>query len=331
VRSSTSSSRNEPAGPWGLTWAVALAGVVLLSALLETQARRLGVRPSWSAGSETWCVVAANLGPRDIAVIGTSRAVSGIEPGELSRATGRPARLLAINATSMLPVLEWLARKEDFAGVVIAEVTPGLEFRAGHDRQALAERIIADAADFNRSPARRVEAVMAREVQTRLAFKSPGFHLLAPYRDRQGPGVSRLLRMSVEANRFVRLEFEPGDPAAESERPEVARVRPAEDEDLRNLMNRFAEAARAIERRGGRVVFLFMPLTGWTAQREEEDFPRRTYWDPLATSTQALKIHFRDVPELSGFVCPDEEHLDGEDALRFTRALAKALLEKKVM
>jgi len=331
VRSFTSSSRNEPEGPWGLTWAVALAVVALLSALLETEARRLGVRPSWSAGSETWCVEAAGLGPRDIAVIGTSRAVSGIEPGELSRATGRQARQLAINATSMLPVLEWLARKEDFSGVVIAEVTPGLEFRAGHDRHAYAERIIADSADFNRSPARRVEAVMAREVQTRLAFKSPGFHLLAPYRDRQGPGVGHLSRMSVEANRFVRLEFEPGDPTAEAKRPEVARGRPAVEAELWSRMNRFAEAARAIQKRGGRVVFLFMPLTGWSAELEEEDFPRRDYWDRLAVSTPALKIHFRDVPELSGFACPDEEHLDGADAIRFTRALAKVLIEKKVM
>ncbi|HKS17376.1 MAG TPA: hypothetical protein VJU16_08695 [Planctomycetota bacterium] len=329
MRSSTSSSRvGPPSGPWILTWAVALAGVALATTLLETQARRLGIRPSWSAGAESWCVEAAVLGSKDIAVIGTSRAVSGIEPVEFSRATGRPVRQLAINASSMLPVLEWLARREDYSGVVIAEIVPGLEFRAGHERHAIAERIVADFPDFNRSPGRRIEAVLARAVQTRVAFKSPGFHLLAPYRDRQGPGVGHLSRMSVEASRFVRLEFHPGDPTAEPKRPERSRAKPADDRERRDLQHRFAEAARAIEKRGGRVVFLFMPMTGQAAEMEERDFPRREYWDRLGTSTRSLKIHFRDHSKLSGFACPDEEHLDGEDAVRFTRALAELLLEK---
>jgi hypothetical protein len=299
-----------------------------MTVILETQARRLGVRPSWSAGLESWCVEASALGPKDLVIIGTSRALSGIDPGELSRRTDRPVRHLAINATSMLPVLEWLAGREDFSGVVLAEVMPGIEFRAGYERHSIARRFIAELADFSRSPARRVDAILSRQAQTRVAFKSPGFHLLGPYRDRQGPGVGRLSRMSVEDTRFVRLEFEPGDPKSEAKRAETVRATPAGDLERYELMGRFEAAVRAIEKRGGRVVLVFTPMTGRSAEDEERDFPRAGYWEPLASSTNAIKIHFHDVPSLAGFTCPDEEHLDGDDAVRFTRALADLLIEK---
>jgi hypothetical protein len=327
VRSSTSSSRPAPpSGRWGLAWAVALAAAVAAAALLETQARRLGVKPSWSSGLESWCVEASSLGPKEIAIVGTSRALTGIEPGEFSRLTGRGTRQLSINATSMLPVLEWLASREEFSGVVLAETVPGLEFRAGYERHAIAERFIRELEDFCRSPARRLDALLARHLQTSLALRSPGFHLLAPYRDRAGAGAGRLSMMTVEATRFVRLEFRPEVPNAEEKRAETARPRPAGEAERAELFDRFAAAVRAIEARGGRVVFLFMPLTGRSAVEEELEFPRAKYWDRIAAGTNALKIHFRDAPALAGFTCPDGEHLDGVDAVRFTRELAALLI-----
>ena len=327
MRSSISSSRPDPpTGRWGLTWAAALAAVVAAAAVLETQARRLGVAPSWSSGLESWCVEASSLGPKDIAIVGTSRALSGIEPGELSRRTGRRARQLSINGTSMLPVLEWLASREDFSGVVLADVMTGLEFREGHERHAVAERFVRELEDFSRSPGRRLDALLSRHVQTSLAFRSPGFHLLAPYRDRGGAGAGRLSMMTVEATRFVRLDFRPEDPHAKVKRPKTARPQPAGKAERGELFERFAAAVRAIEGRGGRVVFLFMPLTGRSAEEEERDFPRAENWDRIAAGTNALKIHFRDAPALAGFTCPDGEHLDGVDAVRFTRELAALLI-----
>ncbi|HKR55786.1 MAG TPA: hypothetical protein VJS20_05765, partial [Gemmatimonadales bacterium] len=175
------------------------------------------------------------------------------------------------------------------------------------------------------SPARRIDAVLSRQVQTSLAFRSPGFHLIAPYRDRGGAGVSRLSRMSVEATRFVRLEFQPGEPGAPEKKPEAAAAKRAGPEECESLMGRFDKAIRSIEAHGGRVVLLFMPLTGASADIEERDFPRSEYWDPISPSSKALRVHFRDYPALAGFTCPDGEHLDGVDAVRFTRALADIL------
>jgi len=296
--------------------------------LLEATARGNGVTPSWSVGSESWSVEASELGPRDIAILGTSRILSGVEPETLSRRMGRPAHELAINATSMLPILEWLAGREDFAGLVLADVTPRLEFQEGFDRHAAAERFVRDFRDYSRSPARRLDSPLSRFVQTRLACRSPGFHLLAPYRDRHTTG-GRLTRMTVEGTRFVRLEFRKGNGDSGDKETEPAGVAPAGPAELEALINRYASAARAIRRRGGRVVFLYMPVSGRLAEAEEHAFPRRKYWDRLIAAAGAEAIHFSEVPDLASFTCPDGEHLDGADAMRFTEALADALMAQR--
>jgi hypothetical protein len=287
--------------------------------LLEVAARGNGVSPSWSIGSESWSMEASEVGPRDITLIGTSRVLSGVEPETLSRRMGRPVHQLAINATSMLPVLEWLAGREDYSGLVVAEVTPRLEFREGFERHAAAERFLHDYGDFRRTPVRRLESRLSRFAQTRLACRSPGFHLLTPYVDRHVT-TGGLSRMTVEATRFVRLEFRNGGKDAEP----VA-VSPAGESELEGLMRRFASAARAIQSRGGRVVFLFMPVSGKAAEAGERAFPREVHWGRLVAAAGAEAIHFSDVPELASFTCPDGEHLDGSDAVRFTEALAAVL------
>jgi len=312
-------------GPWARCWLLTFLAALLAVAFLENLARRRGVQPSWSVGSESWGMEALDLEPDGIALLGSSRMLSGVEPELMSRKTGRRARQLAINATSMLPILEWLAEREDFSGIVVAEITSYLEFRAGGEWRATAERFKHDLGELRRSPARRVESLLSRFVQTRMACRSPGFHLLTPYRDRHGPGVRRLASLTVEGSRFTRLEFQDGDESLEETETGPEKAIPASRADLDELMNRFAAAARAIQRRGGRVVFLAMPTSGRVADGEERAFPRKEFWDRLAASTSPESIHFRDHPPLSSFSCPDGEHLSYEDALRFTRALAEVL------
>lgn len=293
--------------------------------LLEALGWKHGVKPCWSIGSDSWCLEASELGQGDIAIIGSSRALSAVEPRLLSSLVGRSARQLAINATATLPVLEWLADREDFAGVVLADVTPRLEFRSGFERHAAAIRFLQSLQDFRRSPGRRLEARLSRLVQSRVRFKPFVYHVVALFWNRYRDGGGPLSGMTVEDTRFVRLAY--GANAKDSDRNGVNPLisPPAAAEEVEELMNRFARAVRAIRRRGGQVVFLFMPSSGVVAAREERLFPRREYWDRLAAATAAEAIHFEDVPVLSSFRCPDGEHLDWRDALRFTQGLAKVL------
>ena len=82
---------------------------------------------------------------------------------------------------------------------------------------------------------------------------------------------------------------------------------------------------RRIEDRGGRVVFVKLPVSGELVRFEQKRFPRQRYWDVLAASTSAVTIHCADHPELAGFECPDGSHLDYRDARVFTRAFGNML------
>jgi len=82
---------------------------------------------------------------------------------------------------------------------------------------------------------------------------------------------------------------------------------------------------KAIQARGGRVIFVQFPTTGANLRFDEFMFPKARYWDAFAAQTSALCLHFAEVPELSGFDCPDTSHLDRTEAPRFTLELGKVL------
>jgi hypothetical protein len=94
------------------------------------------------------------------------------------------------------------------------------------------------------------------------------------------------------------------------------------------LEARFAETAKHVARiqaRGGKVVFLRLPVTGPLAEREEQLAPRAATWDRLVRENKVPAIHFADHPELRAFDCPEWSHLSAEDSVEFTRHLVPHL------
>lgn len=58
---------------------------------------------------------------------------------------------------------------------------------------------------------------------------------------------------------------------------------------------------------------------------DEKHYPKSKYLNQFANMTNAVTIHFKDVPELSNFDCPDASDLDFRDAPRFTISLGTEL------
>ncbi|MDQ3917245.1 MAG: hypothetical protein M3348_01975, partial [Acidobacteriota bacterium] len=90
---------------------------------------------------------------------------------------------------------------------------------------------------------------------------------------------------------------------------------------------RFEASAEEIEKRGGRVLFVRMPVSGPLWERLETAYPKASYWDEFARRTRFRTVHFKDYPGLQ-VECPDYSHLDARDAPRFTAALANAALRR---
>jgi hypothetical protein len=88
--------------------------------------------------------------------------------------------------------------------------------------------------------------------------------------------------------------------------------------------------AGRIEQSGGRVIFVRYPVSGLIWKQLEKNYPRAAYWDEFAQHTRFATVHFKDYPELQ-FQCPDYSHLDMSQSPVFTQALAKILLERKLI
>ena len=91
---------------------------------------------------------------------------------------------------------------------------------------------------------------------------------------------------------------------------------------------RFAETARhiaKIQSRGGKVVFLRLPVNGPLVDQEEKLAPKVATWDRLLKESNVPAIHFQEHAELSAFRCPEWSHLSAPDSVEFTRRLVPYL------
>ena len=133
-------------------------------------------------------------------------------------------------------------------------------------------------------------------------------------RGRLGYYHARMSPIELERRRRGRL-------LAAGAAPPTPRLTPETFEAL--VLEELLPLIGAIQSRGGQVVFLHMPLP--ERHPEVASYPREDYWDRIGPLTGASTIHFADYPELSVFQCPDGSHLDGPDALQFTRKLGRIL------
>jgi hypothetical protein len=109
---------------------------------------------------------------------------------------------------------------------------------------------------------------------------------------------------------------------------------PISPAEWRHVSTRLAGFAKAIQARGGKVVFIRFPSRGRFEALTDELFPRAEYWDPLAAVVEAAgaeTIHYEDMPGNADLKLPDESHLDVPSAIAFTRWLAQELVERGVL
>src|SRR5437868_3743561 len=83
-----------------------------------------------------------------------------------------------------------------------------------------------------------------------------------------------------------------------------------------------------IKQRGGQVIFVRTPSSGFYLDKERKSYPRNKYWDRLLAITNFDGIHFEDYPEIKNIKCPEGSHLGGDDRILFTNWLINALLQK---
>ncbi len=343
-----------------LAWSPILLGAVLILiafiAAMELRLAAKGFHPTVMDSEALWQRERARsrtLGDQALIIIGASRVQLGLNLDVLRQITKFEPVQLAIDGTSSLPVLEGLARDPSIRGTVLVDYyDPMLGSEITDDRAHMYEKRFEDSLATSLLPNyawiednlswcwRRMFRSYADGAQPLTTLLIRIFGNATPQYLQTLPDRSRLAdyqQVDMPGFYYRRVIRSLGE--------EVHLPPHATDEDLRywlesriqqllpvNEATILSQArlkyldslVRAIQDRGGRVIFVVMPASGMVRDIERCRYPRSQFWDRLVAQTSARTIHFEDVPSLRDFECPDGSHLDYRDQIRFTEALIAA-------
>lgn len=353
MHSSTSNfdfTRVVPDVPWrGLLLAVALISATAIAGW-ELRARASGYRPTLNDTPDLWAEARSSVQPDSLVLIGTSRMLFDVELDLVEKGLGRRPIQLSIVGSSPFPILADLANDETFRGTVLLDIVPMMYLAPGGMAMEMSEKALRRYHEWNYS--QRWGHRLGVLLENRLAFlKQEDLTLKKllerlPIPDRPNARITPPLPpyfYTLDRDRRARMCAE----AAVVGSPLQQRVangwlalfgmvpppNTPEGEQFQKMMApfmevRFRETAEHIARiqsRGGKVVFLRLPVTGPLVAIEEQLAPRAATWDRLVRENGVPAIHFEEHPELNAFECPEWSHLSAEQSVEFTRRLVPHL------
>ena len=327
--------------PWLRIWITSVVlGLVLLGGW-EGFWRLRGFVPKRNDEVGWWAQERAKVyagGNRSVVLLGSSRMQLGFDTTVFAQRTGIHPLQLAIDNDTGIDVLRDLATDPNFHGTVICELMEKYVGSIGNENAPTqgTEWV----REYNASNAfSRFEWSARSAIQTTFAFRLADLSLqnVAMNLKRGELPSSDRFYIAINPDRSKQADYTRTDldrlrakheAVARAEFAQLPRLTPAEFSDRAKPL---AALAEAIERRGGRVIFLRFPSSGVIAQWEDGHFPRTGFWAPMIGERRLTAVHFAEHDTLKDFTCPDGTHLDQRDAARFTAALTEILLQKNLL
>jgi hypothetical protein len=334
---SNSSSDNTKKTSWVLIWIIAVLSFVLAVVAMESGWRGLRYQPGVVDSPALWKYWYQHIScgrPASVAIIGSSRIQTGICAPQLRQRLPhyRIAQLGKDGGGSPIGVLRALASDDDFKGIVICDMLVPFLPRTtwGSQRELYG---------CSAGPSKCIESMVRACIQDRVAFNGGKTGVVAGLRSLVDTGelpIPDPVRM--RADRTLSIDFAAIDDLEADTARDVAQYRGLYEaaphlsaDDLRDELSDIDQFVRRIQARGGQVVFVRMPSSGGLLKLEEQYHPKATYWDQIATMCSGVFIHAADLAAAPGLVCPDDSHLDSNDAARFTDVLIDELLRRKIL
>jgi hypothetical protein len=340
-----------PQIPWrGITVIVVLV-VIAATCAWEFYCRSIGYGPTLNDNEDLWTMTRRRVEPESVVIIGDSRGWYDLDLDELQKGLGKRPVQLAMGGGCAYPVLADLANDKTFHGTIICSFVPRIFFAPpGTPPMERGEKAVRRF--HTQTPAQRVSQYLAMPLEEHVAFlKQEELTLedllkLLPIPNRPGALVrprgppyfgtldrERRARMIEECARpgsqlqkriqqiWLPLFTPPPPPSYIPKDIFMAKMKDA-------VEKRFGDTVAAVEKlraRGGKVVFVRLPVSGGLKALENKTTPRNQTWDPLLQATGASGIYFEDFPELAGFNCPEWSHLSAGDSVEFSKRLVPHL------
>lgn len=270
---------------------------------------------------------AARYSSNAVVLLGSSRVVDDIDPLVLKAEIPEHEFFqLGINGQGPMPVLEDLAKDENFRGSVLCEF---------HQRYMLPD-YPAESLKYLRFYNREqygdfIDTWLSEQVKEHFAFTSInlwGFVAEKLRTSKPPEGVrreDRFFALHLRGRDNSRLQKKWLDMAATEGGFAAGPI------GTRSGMYRIPGWVEAIRRRGGDVVFVQMPVSGPLRQMENEKFPNRDDVAGILSAHQINLISSASEPSLQAFVCLDGSHLDAADAVQFSASLARIVRARKLL
>ena len=335
--SSTFNSKPADRAPslnWRRAWIGALAVAVTAIGLAEMTWRAQGHLPSVVDDPLLWVYHRYHVGSdsRQIVVLGASRVQLDLATQTFhEHFPENPVSVLAVDGKFPIAALRDLAQDERFRGTIVCDITMR-GFAAGQ-WEGQQEYV----ANYYRiGPSQLIEAFLKSQLQSHFVVLNPSVSLLRIWQLQQQNGqLPSPMYIVTNPDRsrsgdFTKVRFDLFRYRRNRAQRLLRSTRPPFDSwigDVREV-GQFVERIQA---RGGKVVFLRMPTTGDRWRVFERIVPKNMFWDEISAATGATTIHFRDVPSMTHFVCPDGSHLDFRDAPAFTLALLEELVQRGIL
>lgn len=317
--------------------AVLMSAALLMA--LEYNIRSAGGQPSADNSIDRWARVRANVeadtNQNSIVLLGASRMQADVTLDILSQEAGDvKVHQLAEAGAFPFAALEDIAQNSEFRGLVVMSVIPGF-ILPGPLREE--QRPLIEYYHRHWNAARHLDTWLENKVSLSFALRDQHFSALNMMRNllktRTLAGAPEYV--VTDENREQTTMFE--------NLPDVAPMREGRYTNMKAMMDKLdpvspeawvemlqtdiAELVSLIEDRGGRVAFVYMPVSDELLKLDEDVFPKDRYWDLIARHTGADTIHFTDFESMSGFDIPDGSHLNHLDKAGYTHSLAEALRE----
>ena len=340
-----------PQIPWRGITVVVVVVVIAATCAWEFYCRSLGYGPTLNDNEDLWTLTRQRVKPESIVIIGDSRGWFDLDLDELQKGLGKRPVQLAMGGGCGYPVLADLAADKTFHGTIICSFVPWLFFAPpGTPPMERGEKAVRRS--HTQTPAQRASQYLAMPLEEHVAFlkqeeltlddllkrlpipNRPGTRVpprLPPYfgtldRERRARMTEECARPGSELQKRIQQIwlplFTPHPPPSYIPTDVfMAKMKDAIEKRARDTI----AAVEKLRARGGKVVFVRLPVTGGLKALEDKTTPRNQTWDPLLQGTGAPGIYFEDFPELAGFNCPEWSHLSAGDSVEFSKRLVPHL------
>jgi hypothetical protein len=342
-----------PPLPWRGITVVVVVIVMAAAAAWEFYCRSIGYGPTLNDNEDLWTITRRRVQPESIVIVGDSRGWFDLDLDELQKGLGKRPVQLAMGGSCAYPVLANLVNDENFHGTIICSVVPRLFVAPpGTPPMDRAEKVVRRS--HRQTPAQRASQYLAMPLEERVAFLKKEELDLAellsrlPIPNRPGALVPPRLPPyfgTLDRERRARMIEECARPGSELQKtiqqiwlplftppPLPTYIPPGEFMALMKaaIEARFRDTTAAVEKlraRGGKIVFVRLPVSGELKALEDRITPRGQFWDRIIKESAAPGIYFEDYPDLSGFTCPEWSHLSAGDSVEFSKRLVPHLRE----